>query len=106
MTEFAKRMITAEPSIVRELYKVWALPGMHSLGAGSPSVATFPAKEIEEISAKIYAECYENGATMNDVYAYGVTEGVEVLRDVLRKRYLEHYRNGNPETDDLQAHSR
>ena len=102
MTEFARRMESAEPSMVRELYKVWALPGMHSLGAGSPSVSTFPAKEMEAISAKIYAECYENAGTMNDVYAYGVTEGVGVLRDVLRKRYLEHYQNGNAEMDDLQ----
>ena len=45
MTELAKRMKTAEPSIVRELYKVWTLPGMHSLGAGNPSLKTFPVKQ-------------------------------------------------------------
>ncbi len=102
MTNFAKRMETAEPSIVRELYKVWVLPGMHSLGAGNPSLQTFPVKEMEEISKKLYEECGKETSMVDAIFSYGVTEGDNPLRDVLKKRYMEHYKNGNMETDDLQ----
>lgn len=102
MTPFSKRMFSAEPSIVRELYKVWAQPGMRSLGHGNPSVETFPVKEMEEISKKLYEECWSNPKAIDTLFAYGVTEGDNTLRDVLKKRYMEHYGNGDPETDDLQ----
>ncbi len=102
MTELAKRMETAEPSIVRELYKVWALPGMHSLGAGNPSLETFPVKEMGEISRKIYQECDSDTSMVDEIFSYGVTEGDHSLRRVLRRRYMEYYRNGSPDRDDLQ----
>lgn len=102
MTELAKRMKTAEPSIVRELYKVWTLPGMHSLGAGNPSLKTFPVKEMEEISKQIYEECSRDHSMVDAIFSYGVTEGDDPLRKELKKRYMEYYKNGNPKTDDLQ----
>ena len=91
MTELAKRMKTAEPSIVRELYKVWTLPGMHSLGAGNPSLKTFPVKEMEEISKQIYEECSRDHSMVDAIFSYGVTEGDDPLRKELKKRYMEYY---------------
>lgn len=103
MTQLAKRMVTAEPSIVRELYKVWALPGMHSLGAGNPSLETFPVKEMQEISRQLYEECETDRGMVDTIFSYGVTEGDSALRTALKKRYMEHYGNGDPERDDLQV---
>lgn len=102
MTNFAKCVETAEPSIVREIYKVWVLPGMRSLGAGNPSVDTFPVKEMAEISRQIYDRCEKDKSYMSTIFSYGTTEGEDILRDVLRKRYLKHYKNGDPERDELQ----
>ena len=67
MTELAKRMYTAEPSVVRELYKVWTLPGMRSLGAGNPSIETFPVKEMQAISKKMYEECEGDPAAVDTI---------------------------------------
>ena len=103
MTKLAKRMVTAEPSIIRELYKVYGQPGIQSLSAGNPSVDTFPVKEIAEISKELYEECMNDPEMVKTLFSYGVTEGVGTLRDALKKRYMGRYHNGNPETDDLQV---
>lgn len=103
MTELAKRMYTAEPSVVRELYKVWTLPGMRSLGAGNPSIETFPVKEMQAISKKMYEECEGDPAAVDTIFSYGITEGDDLLREMLRKRYIKQYKNGNLETDDVQV---
>lgn len=103
MREMAKRMRTAEPSVVRELYKVWGLPGMRSLGGGNPSIETFPVKEMREISAKMYEECSQDPAMVDTIFSYGITEGDDLLREQLRKRYIEKGHNGDPEIDDVQV---
>lgn len=102
MTEFSRRMINAEPSMVRELYKVWCLPGMHSLGAGNPSIDTFPVKEMQALSTEIYQECENSAADVGAIFSYGVTEGDDDLRAALKDRYMTRYGNGDPERDDLQ----
>lgn len=103
MTKLAKRMVTAEPSIIRELYKVYGQPGIQSLSAGNPSVDTFPVNEIAEISKELYEECKKDPEMVKTLFSYGVTEGVGTLREALKKRYMERCHNGNPETDDLQV---
>ncbi len=102
MTKFSKKAEVAQPSIIRELYKVWLIPGMKSMSSGTPSKATFPVKEFSEISAELYKEALSDPAKIDKIFAYGVSEGNEDLREVLKDRYMYRYKNGNPQTDDLQ----
>lgn len=100
MTKFSKRMNTAEPSIVRELYKAWDIPGMRSLGGGTPDVETFPVKELSAISKNIFDNC-TNSKEISKLFSYSITEGDNTLRDILKKRYITGYGIGNLDQDDL-----
>lgn len=101
MTNFSKRMETAEPSMVRELWKYWYLPDLHSLGGGNPAPETFPVKEMQQISEELFKESKGDNKKITKLFSYGVTEGEDELREVLRSRYMEHYGIGDPEKDEL-----
>lgn len=96
MFEYARRLDGIKPSIAREMYKVLGKPGYISFASGAPSAMTFPSKEMAELAPEIYLEL---GAKVN---AYGITEGDPELREILRKRYIDHYGFGSRETDELQ----
>lgn len=96
MIEFARRLDGCKPSIAREMYKVLGKPGYISFASGAPSADTFPSKEMAALAPGIYEE---KGRTIN---AYGITEGDNDLREILRKRYIDQYHNGSRETDELQ----
>ncbi len=52
----AKRMESAEPSIVKTLYAYDGQPGYLSMASGNPNWVTFPVKEFEEITANIFKD--------------------------------------------------
>ena len=96
MLEFASRLNGIKPSIAREMYKVIGKLGYISFASGAPSADTFPNREMAELAPAIYLE------RGNRVNAYGITEGDPELREMLRKRYIDHYHFGSREADELQ----
>ena len=71
---FSDRVSNLKPSAIREIFKYAADPEVVSLSAGNPSPDAFPAKEIAEISARIFQE------NPISVLQYSVTEGYTPLR--------------------------
>ena len=72
--KFSDRVSNLKPSAIREIFKYAADPEVISLSAGNPSPDAFPAKAIEEISAKVLKE------NPISVLQYSVTEGYPELR--------------------------
>lgn len=94
MTErISDRMRGMNPSAVREIFKVIGQPGVISFAGGNPSEATFPARELAEISAKLYAE--DPAAFLQ----YGISEGYVPLREAVRRRMREKYGVGGDDDD-------
>ena len=54
--KFSDRVSNLKPSAIREIFKYAADPSVVSLSAGNPSPDAFPAKAIEEISARVLKE--------------------------------------------------
>ena len=92
--EFANRVKSLSPSAIREILKYAADPEVVSLSAGNPAPEAFPAKEIEEISARIFAE------NPIDALQYSVTEGYAPLRKHLLSYMKSKYQIGS-EADDI-----
>lgn len=80
-----------KPSAVREILKVTNEPGMIAFAGGSPDTAAFPCEEVKKISAEILGE------DPVSALVYGVSEGYEPLREIVRK-WLK--RRGNIGTDE------
>lgn len=76
----AKRM---KRSAIRECLKLTQQPDIISFAGGLPSPSSFPYKDITEISAEVIAN---SGAA---ALQYSTTEGENLLRDELVKRYLK-----------------
>ncbi len=74
---FSDRVSSLAPSAIREIMKYSSVPGFISLALGSPAPNAFPAKEISEISARIFSE------RPVDALQYSVTEGYTPLREHL-----------------------
>lgn len=91
---FSDRVQTLKPSAIREIFKYAADPTVVSLSAGNPSPEAFPAKEIAEISARIFEE--------NPISAlqYSVTEGYLPLREFLTD-YMKKEHNVGGSGDDI-----
>lgn len=79
--EFAERIKTLQPSIIREILKMPSDPEVVTFAAGNPSPETFPSAEMSEIAAEIFA----NASAM--ALQYGVTEGYAPLRATIKNRY-------------------
>ncbi|MDD6251294.1 MAG: PLP-dependent aminotransferase family protein, partial [Oscillospiraceae bacterium] len=90
---FSDRVNGLKPSAIREIFKYAADPTVVSLSAGNPAPDAFPAKELEEISARLMRE--------NPTLAlqYSITEGYAPLRESL-KSYMASKGIGK-EGDDL-----
>lgn len=91
---FSERVSNLKPSAIREIFKYAADPEVVSLSAGNPAPEAFPAKELAEISSKLFEE---NPVA---VLQYSVTEGYTPLRMYLKKYMLEKYGIGR-EFDDI-----
>jgi 2-aminoadipate transaminase len=85
---FSDRVLKLKPSAIREIFKYAADPSVISLSAGNPAPEAFPAKEIAEISAEIFAK------HPIDALQYSVTEGYPALRDQLTTYMKEKHHVG------------
>lgn len=92
--KFSDRVSNLKPSAIREIFKYAADPEVVSLSAGNPSPDAFPAKAIEEISAKVLAE------DPIKVLQYSVSEGYMPLRQHLME-YMQKDHNTGSENDDI-----
>lgn len=91
---FSERVSNLKPSAIREIFKYAADPEVVSLSAGNPAPEAFPAKELAEISARLFEE------NPVSVLQYSVTEGYTPLRTYLKKYMLEKYGIGR-DFDDI-----
>lgn len=92
--KFSDRTNNLKPSAIREIFKYAADPTVVSLSAGNPSPDAFPAKELEEISDRLFKE------NPIGLLQYSVTEGYAPLRDFLKKFMKENYSVGS-DSDDI-----
>lgn len=92
--KFSDRVSNLKPSAIREIFKYAADPEVISLSAGNPSPDAFPAKAIEEISAKVLKE------NPISVLQYSVTEGYPELRKTM-KDYMKSEHNTGSDDDDI-----
>lgn len=92
--KFSDRVSNLKPSAIREIFKYAADPEVVSLSAGNPSPDAFPAKAIEEISAKVLAD------DPIKVLQYSVSEGYTPLRQHLME-YMQKEHNTGSENDDI-----
>ena len=82
---FSPAIAGLKPSAIREIFKITQKPGIISFAAGNPSPETFPAAELNEISARIFAE----KATF--ALQYAITEGYIPLRGLMKERLKSKY---------------
>lgn len=83
--QFASRILSLQPSAIREILKFTADPAVISFAAGNPAPEAFPAREIAEISADIFAK------TPIDALQYSISEGYTPLRNRLKAHMAEKY---------------
>lgn len=88
---FSERVSTLRPSAIREILKYSAVPGMISFAAGNPAPEAFPAEQLAQISARLYEE------RPVDLLQYSVTEGYTPLREAIKNRYPQYFK----EHDDI-----
>ena len=91
--KISDRMKNMNPSAVREIFKVLGDPSVISFAGGNPNEVTFPVRELEAISAKLYAE---NPAAF---LQYGITEGYAPLRQTTLERMRRKYNIGGSNDD-------
>ena len=91
--KISDRMKNMNPSAVREIFKVLGDPSVISFAGGNPNEVTFPVRELEAISAKLYAE---NPAAF---LQYGITEGYAPLRQATLERMRRKYNIGGSNDD-------
>ncbi len=73
----------AKKSAIRELLKLTKEPGIISFAGGLPAPETFPVEELREVTEEVL----KNEAAF--ALQYGTTEGDDLLREQLVKRYQE-----------------
>ncbi|MBQ3369077.1 PLP-dependent aminotransferase family protein [bacterium] len=73
----------AKKSAIRELLKLTKEPGIISFAGGLPAPETFPVEELREVTEEVL----KNEAAF--ALQYGTTEGDDLLREQLVKRYRE-----------------
>ncbi len=79
------KLANLKPSAIREIFKSLTDPTIISFAAGNPSPLSFPADELAEISADIFA----NQSTV--ALQYGITEGYAPLRKAVEERMKEKF---------------
>ena len=81
--QFSDKIAPLKPSAIREIFKVLGDPSIISLAGGNPAPETFPVKEFQTLSAKLFEE---NG---KNALQYGLTEGYLPLRKKITERLKE-----------------
>jgi 2-aminoadipate transaminase len=72
-----------EASIIREILKIAAKPGVISFGGGLPAAEVFPLKELSRIASEVIDK-YESNALQ-----YSLSQGLVPFRELLAKRETE-----------------
>lgn len=92
--KFANRILGVNPSAIREIMKITAMPDVISFAAGSPSADDFPVEALSAIAADIYK-------TMPaQALQYGASEGYGRLREITKERISKKFGIGRA-FDDL-----
>ncbi len=78
--KISNKLADLKPSAIREIFKALTDPTIISFAAGNPSPLSFPAEELGEISADIFA----NNATL--ALQYSITEGYPPFRKAVEER--------------------
>ncbi|MFT4508812.1 PLP-dependent aminotransferase family protein [Caballeronia sp. 15711] len=73
----ARRALKMNPSVIREILKISARPGIVSFAGGWPSAATFPVEEFAEACAKVLRD--DGRAALQ----YAASEGYDPLREMI-----------------------
>lgn len=94
-SHLSERMKPMNPSAIREIFKFAGLPGMISFAGGNPSERTFPAQELAEVSAKLFAE------KPTEILQYGISEGYAPLRELTKARMREKFGVGGDDDEVL-----
>ena len=83
--KISDKLAALKPSAIREIFKSLTDPTIISFAAGNPSPLSFPAKDLAEISADIFAN--ESTAALQ----YSITEGYPPFRaavkDLIAKKF-------------------
>ncbi len=74
---FSQRIISLQPSVIREILKFTADPSVIPFAAGNPAAEAFPVKEIAEITADILSN------EPISALQYSVSEGYTPLREAV-----------------------
>jgi 2-aminoadipate transaminase len=80
---FSKMTKRGKKSAIRELLKLTNKPGLISFAGGLPAPCTFPSEEILEVATDVLRN--ESKIALQ----YGTTEGDDLLREQLTKRYQQ-----------------
>ncbi len=81
--KIAPHVLKLESSIIREILKISSQPGVISFAGGLPAPELFPLEDLRKIMHDV-VDIY--GPT---AFQYGLTRGVNELRDVIAKRASE-----------------
>ncbi len=93
--KFSDKIAHMKPSAIREIFKSLGTPGAISFSGGNPAPESFPASEMAEISADIFA----NRAAA--ALQYSVTEGYPRLREQISARLRERFSVGGENDDTI-----
>ena len=87
--KISDKLAALKPSAIREIFKSLSDPTIISFAAGNPSPLSFPAEELAELSADIFA----NDSTA--ALQYNITEGYPPLRRAVAERMKEKFGIGS-----------
>jgi len=90
----SERMLSMQPSAIREILKMTADPSLISFAAGNPAQEAFPVDEVAQITQDIMNE------SPIAALQYSLSEGYPLLREELKRFLQDRYSIGS-ENDDL-----
>lgn len=88
--KISDRMASMNPSAIREMVKAKA---EIYLSAGAPAPDLFPSAELSALAEEIMREDYLTA------FKYGITEGYDPLRDIVRNRMSSKYNVGGADDE-------
>lgn len=92
--KFSDKISSLKPSAIREILKATSDPGIIPLAAGNPAPDAFPVEDVRRLAAQVMQE------QPIEALQYGVSEGYEPLREVIRSR-IKQSKNIGSDADDL-----
>ena len=92
--KISDKLAALKPSAIREIFKSLTDPTVISFAAGNPSPLSFPAEDLAELSADIFA----NDSTA--ALQYSITEGYPPFRAAVKDRIAKKFGIGR-DFDDL-----